>query len=226
MSISLQADQTAPQGYILVNGTTAATVNAFGNLTTTSLNTNTATITNLSSASLSAGAINITTLQSSGSGLFGSTAGIGIVNTGFFGDQTNLALRIPSNTGAIYIQTIAGNTTYMSFGSAGITFSDSSTLSSAPIGSSVQSWQDVTSSRARNTTYTNSTNRPIMVNVTSPAAASAGFILVVNGVTVGVTSSSNAYYPVSTTSAIVPAGGTYSITTSQTPGFSNWYELR
>jgi len=105
-------------------------------------------------------------------------------------------------------------------------FNDGSSQASAPIGSSVQSWQDVTSSRARNTTYTNSTNRPIMVNITSPQAASAGFYLVVNGVTVGSTTSSNAYYPVSTTSAIVPAGGTYNITTSQTPGFSNWYELR
>lgn len=60
MSISLQADQTAPQGYILVNGTTAATVNAFGNLTTNSINTNTATITNLSSASLSATGFTVT----------------------------------------------------------------------------------------------------------------------------------------------------------------------
>jgi hypothetical protein len=38
MSISLQADPTAPQGYILVNGTTAATIDASGVLTTTGLN--------------------------------------------------------------------------------------------------------------------------------------------------------------------------------------------
>jgi len=57
MSITLQADPTAPQGYILVNGTTAATVNASGNLTTTSLNTGNAVTTSLSATSLSAAVV-------------------------------------------------------------------------------------------------------------------------------------------------------------------------
>lgn len=46
----------------------------------------------------------------------------------------------------------------------GVTFSDGTSQSSCAIGYG-QSWVDVTGSRALNTTYTNSTGRPIQVYV-------------------------------------------------------------
>lgn len=87
-----------------------------------------------------------------------------------------------------------------------------------------QTWVNVTSSRASKTTYTNDTGKPIMVVVSSyAAAADANFI--VDGVAValiGYNASTTIVRPVS---AIVPAGSTYSV--SNTIGSQYmWSELR
>ena len=89
-----------------------------------------------------------------------------------------------------------------------------------------QTWQDVTGSRTSGTTYTNSTGKPIVFNVTGAAGAlSSGVTLVVAGVTVCSWSSSD---PVNGStigaSAVVPSGATYSATT--VGALSRWTELR
>jgi len=88
-----------------------------------------------------------------------------------------------------------------------------------------QTWQNVAGSRSANgTVYTNSTSAPIMVSYTSGGGASLSVSYVVDSVTIGSAylSSGNAmYYPFS---FIVPAGSTYSITSSQ--GTTSWAELR
>lgn len=91
-----------------------------------------------------------------------------------------------------------------------------------------QSWQVVTASRALNTTYTNSTGRPIQVICAARAQATNHVRGVVDGVTIvdsttidccGVPQYS--YFPLS---FIVPAGSTYRIEGSW--DFLTWSELR
>lgn len=106
--------------------------------------------------------------------------------------------------------------------------SASTTAVSTPIGVS-QSWQNVTGSRALNTSYTNTTGRPIMVtcsvltqSASNPASASVGGVTILNSWTVdccGVPQFS--YFPFS---FIVPAGSSYQINGNL--GFSVWAELR
>jgi hypothetical protein len=94
-----------------------------------------------------------------------------------------------------------------------------------------QSWSDVTSSRASGTTYTNSTGKPIMVNITARHSAYVGTLytayLTVGGVQVceqyGNNDGSGEYHYL-TMSAVVPNGTTYVF--SGTGGFGAWYELR
>jgi hypothetical protein len=90
-----------------------------------------------------------------------------------------------------------------------------------------QTWQDVTASRSTGTTYTNSTGRPIQVNVVMGTYTDAAvyMTLTVDGLPVakygygraGAGSNGNGIC-----TAIIPAGSTYVMTGTWT----NWYELR
>ena len=91
-----------------------------------------------------------------------------------------------------------------------------------------QTWQNVAASRVIGTTYTNTTGKPIMVNVycAGSGVASSNATLTVGGLyvsyIVGDSTNGNAG---ATLSAIVPAGVTYSVdTVNRTIGF--WTELR
>ena len=85
-----------------------------------------------------------------------------------------------------------------------------------------QTWQDVKSSRAVNTVYTNNTGKPIMVCVTCGSSQRLDPILV-NSVTVGdIVSISTTTIPFS---FIVPNGSTYKCGGSG-DSFSFWVELR
>lgn len=101
------------------------------------------------------------------------------------------------------------------------------TLAVRPIGSH-QTWQNVTASRAVNTTYTNTSGRPIMVvaGVTSNSAQSTATV-VIDGVTLGGSSAYVAGAPQSSISVIIPAGSTYLVSVSVgTPTLQTWSELR
>ena len=98
-------------------------------------------------------------------------------------------------------------------GTSGITYPDSTTESSASIGYG-QTWQNVTSSRAFGTTYTNSTGRPIMVIVTGYGIGDNDWLyLYVAGNLVAQVNggSSTGAWPVQ---AIVPPGATYQASSS------------
>ncbi|HEY5630492.1 MAG TPA: hypothetical protein VIR31_00050, partial [Nitrososphaeraceae archaeon] len=89
-----------------------------------------------------------------------------------------------------------------------------------------QTWQDVTASRVMNTTYTNTTGKPIQIIITTTYSASTGAeALIVGGITVaqGIivsTAASSLDY-----TAIVPNGTTYRFnSTSKT--ILAWSELR
>jgi hypothetical protein len=90
-----------------------------------------------------------------------------------------------------------------------------------------QTWQNLTASRVTGTTYTNSTGKPIQVNVVMGnfIDAAVNMVLTVDGLNVstfgygraGVGDNGNG-----TCTAIVPNGSTYVVTGT----WSNWYELR
>ena len=109
-------------------------------------------------------------------------------------------------------------------GSNGLTFPSGYSQTDIAVGSSntAQTWQVVTGSRAGNTTYTNSTGRPILVCIYPTYVNGVG--ITVNGVAVGAAnqSSSNTWMP----SVIVPPGGTYSLTFTSGVTIGSWAELR
>jgi hypothetical protein len=97
-------------------------------------------------------------------------------------------------------------------------------LSEAAVGTRGQTWQDVSASRLPATNYTNTTGRPIQVNVTrfTPASTVATCTLSVGGVV-----ASSGYHTGqsrATLSAIVPAGAVYRVDGGDST--ASWTELR
>jgi len=97
-------------------------------------------------------------------------------------------------------------------------------LKSAVIGLG-QTWQDVTASRARDVTYTNTTGKPIALSVSAYSEIPAALNMSVNGVSLvggaGIDVSSSKRGVVL---GIVPHNSTYSVTCTVTP--DSWKELR
>lgn len=90
-----------------------------------------------------------------------------------------------------------------------------------------QTWQDVTEERAWNTTYTNTTGRPIAVYIrTSIIQATVNISLTIDGVTLTGPSFGDTDGHGRSTSifAIIPPGAEYSATSNR--GISQWAELR
>lgn len=106
-------------------------------------------------------------------------------------------------------------------GSNGITFPSTTVQGDAVsvigLGGSAQSWQNVTASRAGNTTYYNTKGRPIVVAISQVSSGTQNFYI--NGVQVTQNQTS------STTSScfnyVIPAGASYQ---SSSVG-SFWFEL-
>lgn len=88
-----------------------------------------------------------------------------------------------------------------------------------------QTWQNVTASRAKGVTYTNTTGKPIMVDISTYVYADSGVYFIINGVNQGVIVSQSGAAGVGGSMAlIVPNGNTYS--TSGEGAVSTWFELR
>jgi hypothetical protein len=103
--------------------------------------------------------------------------------------------------------------------------------SAAPAGLGAnQTWQNVTGSRSLNTTYTNSTGKPIFVSVYYITSGTGNNLLAyVDSVTVAGMVFSLSFGTLATGdtfSFIVPAGSTYRIDTTAAPSISSWSELR
>jgi hypothetical protein len=91
-----------------------------------------------------------------------------------------------------------------------------------------QTYQDVTASRAFATTYTNSTGKPITLNVRCNSGTQCNYAAIVNGVTVNIIKhlASDAVTN-AVNCLIIPSGATYSVTASAgTPVNAVWIELR
>ena len=97
-----------------------------------------------------------------------------------------------------------------------------------------QTWQNVGSSRSLNTTYTNNTGKPIMLNLVSNSVGSDTTVRI--RVTIGsiTLTIANESYPggrgiYAAGNTVVPAGATYSVAMDydgSSLGFSEWHELR
>jgi len=163
--------------------------------------------------------------------------GLDNVNGAFLGTSTNHGLRLITNSseriritssGNVGIGTGSPNTALTVTGaisaSSGYYFGDGSSQASAAIGTN-QSWQNVTASRARSVTYTNSTTRPIQVVIYGSQAAAQTVTFYINGTAV-----SNAVNVANIGSSwliashIIPVGSTYLLGTGNQS--INWWELR
>ena len=111
----------------------------------------------------------------------------------------------------------------------GVTFDDSSSQTTSFNNISLgfgpyQTWQNVTSSRAGSTTYTNSTTRPIFVMISNSPSGSNQLDVQISG-----TNTVNFSIPYSGSSGapgacfVVPNGSSYRIGSSP---FASWFELR
>ena len=157
------------------------------------------------------------------------------------GEMTNLATagansNITSLTGlTTALSTAQGGTNVSSAGASGnvLTSNGTNWVSSAQAGLGYgQTWQNVTSSRALGTTYTNSSGKPIQVNAWTTANGSptgnTDITITVSGTAVAFNSS---YHGTAAgnwspfVSAIVPVGATYTVTADTYSSFT-WMELR
>lgn len=111
--------------------------------------------------------------------------------------------------------------------SSGIKFPDGTTQTTAGLGIG-QTWQDVTTSRALGTTYTNSTGKPIHVCVSVAIVAGNAVQLSVGSVVVAQCSGNSATIIYANINAIVPNGQTYnaSFFVGSSATLAKWSELR
>jgi len=107
--------------------------------------------------------------------------------------------------------------------STDILFNDSTTQSSSGLGFG-QTWQNVTASRAFGTTYTNTTGRPIAVQVQCSGAANNNIAITVGGVALVNSGSGGGAIVYDAAVGIVPPSATYSA--SGAAGLTLWVELR
>ena len=104
------------------------------------------------------------------------------------------------------------------------TYAFSGTVSGVNIGDG-QSWTNVTSSRANNTTYTNSTGTSIQVMVSSNLSANERMQTFIAGTQVADNGISTIYGGMAYSSFIVPNGITYKIN-MVVGSIVYWWELR
>lgn len=89
-----------------------------------------------------------------------------------------------------------------------------------------QTWQDVKASRAVNTTYTNTTGKPIVVHAVVSSTAAASAVITISGVALISSAQATATANIAIT-AIIPPGATYSVgVNGGTATLGNWLELR
>lgn len=89
-----------------------------------------------------------------------------------------------------------------------------------------QTWQNVTVSRANNVTYSNTTGKPIQVQVGCNSNTSGWGYFKVDGVNVSSIYINASDQILIITSVVIPSGSTYSLSMPGTIFNLNWVELR
>jgi hypothetical protein len=157
------------------------------------------------------------------------------VADGGTGASTLSANAVLLGNGTSALQTVAPSTSGNVLTSNGTTWTSAAPVPSIGVG---QTWTDVTGSRAINTTYTNSTGRPIQVSISVQSQTASGCYLrfYINGVVVARQGSSqNDSADVrANVSLIIPNGNTYRLENAEQAGnngqgqivLQTWFELR
>lgn len=138
--------------------------------------------------------------------------------TSFSGAGTGL-------TGTASSLSIGGNAATATSATSATSATTATTATNATniLGSS-QSYQNVTGSRSLNTTYTNSTGKPIWVAVAWTATGNGNYTAYVDGNLAYFTTQD--LYPRANVDFIVPIGSSYYVQSSAGQGFAYWLELR
>ncbi|WP_297492482.1 hypothetical protein [Acidocella sp.] len=160
-------------------------------------------------------------LISNGAGYFATTFGQTVVAPAVAANQ---AVQLGQADGRY--AALAGSAAQV-FSAAPATVATEAATLGQSVGSALQVWRNVTSSRVSGTVYTNSGAAPLMVAVNTPMGGNTGLTLYVKSVLVAQcdnnTSQTGNYIGMQLT-AIVPPGSTYYCTAS--PGsIFNWAEL-
>jgi hypothetical protein len=148
------------------------------------------------------------------------------VADGGTGASTLSANAVLLGNGTSALQTVAPST------SGNVLTSNGSTWTSSPLGviGVGQTWQNVLGSRAFATTYTNSTGKPILVNVTGALSTTgtdlANMYLEVDSVIVARSGGRGEFTDYHFVSAIVPNGSSYKAVTDGGDDLIYWAELR
>jgi hypothetical protein len=108
-------------------------------------------------------------------------------------------------------------------GSTVLTLDTTSGTLASPIGVG-QTWENVTLSRTKGTTYTNSTGKPILIAVSLNETFPSSWSITINGSVVISSSHSGSSYNGWSGAVIVPNEATYSATGAGT--LKSWWELR
>jgi hypothetical protein len=141
------------------------------------------------------------------------------VADGGTGSSTLTANAVLLGNGTSALQSVAPSTSGNVLTSNGTTWTSAAlTLSEIGVG---QTWQNVLAIRARNTNYTNTTGKPIMVNIWINDRTDGGD-LICDGVTISFLNGSSGQG--AAVSGIIPNNSTYSF--SGTATISGWAELR
>lgn len=145
----------------------------------------------------------------------GNASGTGVFEIAAPNSSTNRTLTLPDNTG-----------TFVSTGSSAVVSQTMLATAVIPLGVG-QTWQNLTTtSRVFGTTYTNTTGRPIQIQITwasNTQFATLNFTLNGDAITVNRNpnpTGTNYYY---TLSIVIPNGDTY-LASGGT--LNTWYELR
>jgi hypothetical protein len=227
--------------------TTANNFNVGANLTVAG----TTTLTGVATAPTAANGTSNTQVATTsfvGSAVFNATSSLGTMSTqnsnnvnitggsitgitdlavadGGTGGSSLAANNVLLGNGTSPIQTVAPGTSGNVLVSNGTTWQ--SAVRKLGLGISGEAWNDVTGSRAFNTTYTNSYSYPIAVSATTgDSGPSPGVQVVVSGVQVALW-----YWQFNGAgargggTAIVPAGATYALNSINGAGVSAWAEL-
>jgi hypothetical protein len=165
----------------------------------------------------------VTCISTSGTGaaswdsVYAGAGGVTSVSNGGTGSASLTANAVILGNATSAVQTVAAGTSGNVLTDNGTTWTSSAPASSSGLGIG-QTWTDVTSSRALTSTYTNSTGKPIYLNV--GATGGVYFTFTINSVTFGNSGQGN----YTTCNVIVQNGLTYRLDCGGTISF--WNELR
>jgi hypothetical protein len=201
-------------GVSVSTGTGSVVLNTSPTLVTPILGTPTSgTLTNATGLPLTSGVTGTLPVANGGTGVTAST-----------GSGSTVLSTSPTLVTPILGTPTSGNLANCTFPTLNQNTTGTATNATNILGNSSQAYANNIGSRSINTTYTNSTGKPIWVAVAWTDTGNGNYTATVNGNAAYFTTQD--LYPRANVNIVVPIGATYSVSSSagQTPAY--WYELR